>query len=542
MAYSPEQAAAEILKRKRARESLVDYTKAIIVPGKPVSDDDNEWVFAPIETGLAAHHMLMLDVLERVITGTLPRAMLFLPPGSAKSTYGSVVAPTWAMGRHAGTKIILASYGSDLARKHGRRARQIVKSDEYRAIFGTGISRDTAAADEWALDNGSEYLACGILSGITGNRAQGIIIDDPVRGRQDADSEAVQKSTWDAYQEDLRTRLVPGGWEIIIQTRWNEQDLSGRILPEDYDGQSGLIRCRDGRDWYIVCLPAQCERSDDPLGRAIGEYLWPEWFTEDHFKPFKAQARTWSALFQQRPQPDEGTFFQRDWFKRYREGEQPTNLYIYGASDYATKADEGDYTEHGIIGVDEHGDLWIRDWWYKQATSDVWIDAQLDLVASWEPFTWFEEAGPIKRAVAPLQARRMDERGIFCRLEFIPSVSDKPTRARGFQARAASGKVHILTGEWGDRLIDQCLRFPTGAHDDAVDTMSLFCMALDQAHPAIAIRPKLRPMTDTEKDWWIIQGYTVDPRNHEAKEDDSPVWIDPIEADFEREARHRWRA
>jgi predicted phage terminase large subunit-like protein len=482
---SPQEAALELLRRRRARKSLLDYAKSIDVPGKPVSENEDEWLFNPIETGLASHHVLILEVIEKVITGEIPRAMFFLPPGSAKSTYGSVVAPTYAMGKFPGTKIILASYGSDLARKNGRRARQIARSPQYKAIFDTVISSDTAAADEWATTNGSEYLACGILSGVTGNRAHGLIIDDPIKGRSEADSDTIRARTWDTYQEDLRTRLIPGGWEIIIQTRWHEDDLAGRILPEDYNGESGLIKCRDGREWYIVCLPAQCDRKDDLLGRKIGEYLWPEWFSEEHFKPFKAQTRTWNALFQQRPQPEMGTYFQRDWFKRYKPDELPKFLHIYGSSDYAVTDQGGDFTEHGIHGIDPTGDLWVKDWWAKQTEADVWIDTQLDLVETHKPFCWFGEGGVIKKAINPFLVRRMQERKIFCRMEWIPSIHDKPTRARAFQARASSGKVHIPVGEMGDRIIDQCIRFPSGAHDDAVDVLSLFCLALDQAHPAI---------------------------------------------------------
>lgn len=429
----------------------------------------------------------MLDILAKVMTGILPRAMLFLPPGSSKSTYGSVVAPAWAMGKFPGMKIILASYGSDLARKHGRRARQVARSLEYKAIFNTTISPDTSAADEWALTNGSEYLACGLLSGITGHRAQGVIIDDPVRGRQDADSETVQERTWNAYQEDIRTRLLPGGWEILIETRWSEQDIAGRLLPEDYDGQTGLIRCRDGRDWYVVCLPAQCERMDDPVGRKIGEYLWPEWFTEGHFEPFKQNPRTWNALFQQRPQPEQGTFFQRDWFKRYKTGELPKFIFPYGSSDYAVTDDGGDFTEHGVIGVDDKGDLWVLDWWTGQKETDVWIDSQLDLMAIHKPFCWFGESGVIKRAIAPFLYRRQQERKVYGRIEWITSIADKVTKARGFQGRAAAGKVHLPEGPIGDAIIDQLVRFPTGKNDDKVDVFSIFCLALDQAHPAIVL-------------------------------------------------------
>jgi hypothetical protein len=532
---SPEEAAQELLRRRRARNNLLDYTKAIDVPGKPVSEDPDEWVFQPIETGLADHHLLMLSVMQRVITGEIPRAMFFLPPGSAKSTYGSVVSPTWAMGCYPGLKIILASYGSDLAKKHGRRARQIVRSPKYGSIFthsdGYGdikpvrLSSETAAADEWALTNGSEYIACGILSGITGNRAHGIIIDDPVKGRQEADSETVQKRTWEAYQDDLRTRLIPGGWEIIIQTRWHEKDLSGRILPENYNGESGLIMCRDGREWYVVCLPAQCDREDDPIGRRIGEYLWPEWFISGHFEPFKKQTRTWNALFQQRPQPEEGTFFQRGWFKRFKYGEHPKNLYFYGVSDYAVSDDpSADFTDQGITGIDELGDIWVSDWWRGQAAPDKWIGTQLDMIDKWKPFCWFEEAGVIKKAVKPLQDRMALERGVFCRHEWLPSIQDKPTRARGLQARASEGKVHIMQGliiddeDIGDMILDQLIRFPAGANDDAVDALGIIGRALDQAHPAITVA-KPRPKTEAEARIDYLENPTImDPLEREMME------------------------
>lgn len=488
MAVTRKQAAVELLRRDRAESSLVDFTLAIDVPGRPATDDENGWLFQPIETAVAAHHRLILETMQRVILGEIPRAMFFLPPGSAKSTYCTVVSPTWAMGLKPDTKIILATYGSDLARRHGRRARQVVKQLNYESVFGTTISTDSSAADEWALTNGSEYLAGGILSGITGNRAHGLIIDDPVKGREQADSDVVRETIWAAYNDDLRTRLVPGGWEIIVQTRWHEDDLAGRILPVNYAGESGLIRCRDGRDWYVLCLPAICERADDPLGRAIGEPLWPEWFTPEHFEGFKAQPRTWSALFQQRPQPDQGTFFQREWFSFYEA--PPKHMHVYGASDYAVTDQGGDFTEHGVFGVCPKEDIWVLDWWHGQTTADVWIESLIGLFATHEPLCWFGESGVIRRAIEPFLTKRMLQSKTYCRHEWLPSISDKPTRARSAQALASAGKIHLPDTPAGHRLLDQLLRFPAGAHDDAVDVLSLFCRAIDQAHPGVAPAPK----------------------------------------------------
>lgn len=499
--------AEELYARKRAQESLIDYTKYIDVPGKPIlGEENNEWVYESVETGIADHHFLILDTMQKIITGKLPRGMFFLPPGSAKSTYCSTVAPTWAMGKTAGTKIILTSYGSDLAKKHGRKARSIVRSAKFRSVFDTEISEDTNAADMWACSNDSEYMSAGILSGITGNRAHGIIVDDPIKGRADADSKVIRDRTWDAYQDDIRTRLAPGGWEIIVQTRWHEDDVAGRLLPDDYDGESGIIRCKDGRDWFILNIPAQCEHKDDPLEREIGEYLWPEWFTAEHFEGFKRNNRTWSALFQQRPSPDEGTFFKKEWFHLYQGYELPRDLHYYISSDFATKADEGDFTEHGVFGIDEVGDLWMVDWWSGQKTADIWITELIKLIHTHKPMCWFGEGGVIRRAIEPFLTRMMMDDGAFCRIEWINPVADKATRARSFQSMAASGKVHIPDSLIGHRVVDQLLTFPVGTNDDAVDVCSLIGMVIDQAHPAIVDRKNDKPATMAEKDWARIHG------------------------------------
>lgn len=503
-----EQAAAELLKRDRAAESLLDYAKYIDIPGVPVGDESDDWVLSPVETGVADHHSLMMRVFEGIESGAIQRAMFFLPPGSAKSTYASVVAPTWIMGKRPGFKIILSSYGSDLAKKHGRRARQIVKSQQYRNVFDATLSGDTGAVDFWALDNGSEYMSGGILSGITGNRCNLLIIDDPVKGREEADSETIQQKTWDAYQDDLRTRLIPGGAEIIVQTRWSENDLSGKILPEDYDGQSGLIHCRDGRDWYVVCLPAQCERNDDPLGRKPGEYLWPEWFTDDHFDGFKKQARTWSALFQQRPQPPSGTFFQREWFHRYRVGQHPESLFHYMTSDHAPGGeDHNDFNCFRMWGIDAAGDIWLRDGFRAQETVDKSMDKALPLIQQYRPFCWFPEDDNNWKAVSGFVARQMIEKKIYCRIEAVsPHGKDKQTKAQPFQAMASMGRVHIPEGIVGDDVIAQYLKFPTGANDDEVDAASIIGRVIDEAHPAVVKAEEPRPKTLAQEDFDVVLG------------------------------------
>ena len=221
------------------------------------------------------------------------------------------------MGRIPNTSIIGISYAAGPADKSGRRARQLVKSQQYSSIFDTQLSTDTTAVNNWSLTNGSSYMSFGILGGVTSHRADGVIIDDPVAGRQEAESQTTRDATWAAYKDDIRTRLKPRAWLVLIQTRWHQDDLAGSILPKDYDGRSGMVEGTDGLIWEVINLPAQAERADDPLGRKPGEYLWPEWFDEKHWQMHKADSRSWASLFQQRPRPAEGSIFKTAWLGRF---------------------------------------------------------------------------------------------------------------------------------------------------------------------------------------------------------------------------------
>lgn len=314
------------------------YSLAIDIPGAPVRDADDavDQVFKPVETRVAAHHNLIMGAIDECLNTKDGRLMIFAPPGSAKSTYTSVIAPTYAMGRWPGFKVILASYATGIAAKQSRKARAICRSLQYSSIWKEKpkLRDDQNAVDEWSLTNGSELMAAGLLAGITGNRANAVIIDDPVANREQADSATIRAKTYDEYIDTALSRLLPGGACIIIQTRWHEGDLAGMILPEDYAGESGYIDCRDGQRWRVLCIPAEAERADDPLGRRPrsvdpatgadipGEFLWSEWFGKDgkHWAPWRNNVlakRTWSALYQQRPSPDVGIHFDRRMFKMY---------------------------------------------------------------------------------------------------------------------------------------------------------------------------------------------------------------------------------
>jgi len=323
----PEQAAGELLRRQRARASLVEFSQSIEIPGVPlvdIKDDDltTETTYAPVESRIAKHHLLLLQALQRCVETPRGRLLVHMPPGSAKSTYASVVMPAWAMGRQKNTQIILASYGTSIAAKQSRKVRAIMRDPRYTSIWPEKpiLLDDQRAVDDWQLTNGSSMMAAGLLAGITGNRADGIIIDDPVANREQADSPTIREKTYNEYIDTAMTRAKPRMWVVIIMTRWSESDLAGMILPENYSGESGLIKCRDGQTWEVLSVPAEAEREDDPLGRKVGEFLWPEWFSREHWSTWRDNpraARTWSALYQQRPAPFAGLHFSREMFKRF---------------------------------------------------------------------------------------------------------------------------------------------------------------------------------------------------------------------------------
>lgn len=424
----------------------------------------------------ARHHRFLIDRLEAIERGDIRRLMVCMPPGSAKSTYSSVEFPPWFMGRNPELNIIAASHTQELADRFGRRVRNIVGSGEFSKVFGFGLSADSTAAGRWDNAKGGEFFAAGVGGSITGRRADLVVIDDPVKSREDADSDRGREKAWDWYTNDLLTRLKPGARQIVVMTRWHEDDLGGRILERERD------------KWEVIELRMEAGL-DDPLGRAPGELLWPEWFTAEMVETAKRDTRSWNALYQQNPTPESGDYFKREWFRYYDEA--PQYLQIYGASDYAVTSKGGDYTVHGVFGVDRNDDVYLLDLWRQQATSDVWVDAFLDLVAKHKPIQWAEEQGQIIKSLDPFINKRSQERGIYVAREQFTSLTDKASRAQAIRGRIAQGKVKFpRNAPWLADLEREMLTFPVGVNDDMVDVLSLFGRMLDQLSSKTAPKPQ----------------------------------------------------
>lgn len=457
--------------RRKARSSLLEWCR--ILGYEP-----------------AAHQRLLIDALEMVARGEIENLMVFMPPGSAKSTYVSVCFASWCM--QFDWNIIAASHTTGLAKKWGRRVRNVIM--EHGPKLDIFLDQSNRAADRWSLVSGHEYLSAGVGVGIAGFRANLAIIDDPLKNRADADSETIRDKQWDWYHDDLGTRTVPGARKIVIQTRWHEDDLSGRIIEHE------------GEDWHILSLPAQAEEND-PLGREPGEFLWgdDDYGYGDHLRKQKKRAlpRTWSALYQQRPAPAEGLFFRKEWLVPYRPDEVPprAEMQIYGGSDYAVSEDKGDYTVHVVVGVDSEDNLWLLDLWRKQATSDVWVSEFCRLVRLWKPLGWAEETGQIKSGVGPFLKEQMRKKKAFVHREAFPTRHDKAIRAQSIRGRMAMTSLRVPThADWYEAFEYELLTFNAGKHDDQVDALGLVGQLIDKmvAGRSEEEKPEPRPLLGIE--------------------------------------------
>lgn len=447
LTVSAADAAKELLQRRKIRRSLVDWCRYC--------------GFEP-----ARHHVLLIEALEALARGDIQRLGIFMPPGSAKSTYASILFPPWIMASTS-WNVLAASHTTELAEKWGRRVRNLIS--EHSLVLQAALADDSQAAGRWALQSGAEYYAAGVGTGIAGFRAKIGIIDDPIRSRQDADSELIRDRIWDWYINDFRTRLVPGSRELLIQTRWHEDDLAGRALAHS--------------EWHTITLPAEAE-ANDPLGRQPGEWLWSDgsYGYGEQLRELKRNtpARTWSALYQQRPAPEEGDYFKAEWLKPVDRLPARETMRIYGGSDYAVTADGGDYTVHVVVGLDPQGWMYLLDIWRKQASADVWIEAFCDMVQRWRPLGWAEEQGQIRAGIGPFLDRRCRERGTYVARDQFPTRGDKAVRAQSIRGRMALNGLYVqANAPWFADFRSELLSFPAGKHDDQVDAMGLVGQLLD---------------------------------------------------------------
>lgn len=429
------------------------------------------------------HIRLIASELESLERGEQDRLMIFVPPRHGKSVLTSENFAAWYLGRNPDHYVIAATYAQELADDFGRKVRNQIADPAFQAIFpGVTLKNDSTAAkrfhisgnpgDLFSTGQNGAYFAVGVGGPLTGRGAHLLLIDDPVKNREEADSETIRKKIKDWYTSTAYTRLMPGGKVVVIQTRWHEDDLSGWLLSE---------HAHEG--WRVISLPAISDK---------GEPLWPDQYDLKALERIKLAVgpRDWSALYQQRPAPEEGDYFKSDWLKTVTQLPPRGSLRVYGASDYAVTSAGGDYTVHVVVGLDPEGRMYLLDMWRGQTASDQWVEAFCDLAEKWKPIGWAEETGQIKSGVGPFLQKRMMERKTYVAREAFPTRGDKAVRAQSIRGRMAMNGLYMLAdAPWRADLHSEMMSFPVGVHDDQVDALGLVGQLLDRMQSGKPLAP-----------------------------------------------------
>ena len=406
---------------------------------------------------------------EQVANKESPRLMLFMPPRHGKSTLASVAFPAWHLGRHPNHEFISCSYSGSLAMSFSRKVRQLLREPVYKNVFEKSrLDKDSQSIESWQTTQGGGYVAAGVGGGITGKGANVLVIDDPVKNREDAESDNNREATWDWYTSTAYTRLSPGGGILVILTRWHDDDLAGRLLKQAEDGAD---------QWEVIRYPAIAEIDEN--FRKQGESLHPERYNVDALEQIRKAIgpRDWSALYQQNPVSDEGDYFSRDMIRYYEYDEIDTaELNYYCAWDLAIgQRDRNDYSVGIVVGIDEYDHLYVVDVVRGKYDGFELVEQILDLYETWRPGIVGIERGHIEMALGPFLQKRTRERGLseayFKDLKV--GRRDKEARARAIQGRMQQGMVYFpKDAVWTGTMVAELLRFPNGAHDDQVDALA----------------------------------------------------------------------
>lgn len=487
------------------------------------------------------HHDICrrLDLfLADVAAQKSPRLMLFMPPRHGKSLIASDHFPAYALGKHPEFEIIAASYAVSLPIGFSRKVRDRIADPAYKALFpDTKLDPKSTAAEQWLTTAGGGYVAAGVGGGITGKGSHILVIDDPVKDAEEADSETHREKVWDWWGSTAKTRLAPGGGVLIIQTRWNDADLSGKLIQKMADDTKDIEgaleiehrrftkrtessteyaetarritdlndELRDMDHWEIVSYPAIATHdeyldnagkvTDTPaaettLLRKQGEALHPQRFPLSRLRNMKRsmQPRHWSALYQQNPVPEEGAHFTKSMIRLNKSPPNHQDMHFFAAWDLAIgEKQTNDYTVGVVGGLDWDDQLHIVDVVRGRFGDPATISqAILDVHAKYACQKTGIERGQLYLSVMPQLQKDIRKRKLAVTFdeELLP-ISDKSVRSKPLQGRMQSGMVDFWhTQPWFEDVQHELLRFPGGVHDDIVDALAwLVRMVLKQQPP-----------------------------------------------------------
>jgi predicted phage terminase large subunit-like protein len=443
---------------------------------------------------------------DDVAAGLSPRLMLLMPPRHGKSEIASKMFPAWHLGRHPDHEIIACSYNISLAMGFSKKIKALFDDPAYQTVFDARLNPDNRSTEEWAIaGNTGGYVAAGVGGGITGKGAHVLTIDDPIKNAEEADSATTRESLWDWYGSTAYTRLAPGAGVLCIQTWWHDDDLAGKL-------QQAMIADPEADQFEIIKYPAIATHdeyldidtdmivSEQPVNgkllRRLGDPLHEARYDIIKLKRIKATiaARFWSALYQQNPVPDDGSYFTKDQFKR---GPLPsrTTSYVKIAWDFAiSEKKHNDYTV-GTVGLQDFDDVLhvaevVR---FKSADAFFIVESILALAKRWyHPSLQLGfEDGQIYRSIEALLKKRMREMGFYPSIVVLKPITDKMARGRVIQGRMQQGMVSFNNeGEWYDTVRNEMLRFPAGIHDDCVDSLAWMAQMTVGCEPPREAKPK----------------------------------------------------
>jgi predicted phage terminase large subunit-like protein len=416
-----------------------------------------------------SHHRHIAEKFNKLATGELKRLIVNMPPRHTKSEFASYLLPAWMVGRNPKLKIIQATHTGELAIRFGRKAKNLIDSEEYAKIFKTRLQEDSKAAGRWETAQGGEYFAAGVGGAITGRGADLLIIDDP-HSEQDALSETALESAYDWYTSGPRQRLQPGASIVLVMTRWSTKDLTAQLLKAQKEVK--------GDQWDVVEFPAIMDHG------TTSEPVWPQYWKLDELEKVKATlpVAKWNAQWMQAPTSEEGAIIKREWWKMWKHDWIPQLHYVIQSYDTAfLKKETADFsaiTTWGLFypGPDDPLNLILLDAVKERYEFPELRRKALEQYKYWDPEMVIIEA---KASGLPLtyELRQMN----IPVLNFTPSKgNDKHVRVNSCAPVFESGMVWAPETKFAEEVIEECAAFPHGDNDDLVDSMTQAVMRFRQ--------------------------------------------------------------
>ena len=430
---------------------------------------------------MGRHIQVLCHKLQQVVDGDCKRLMVFLPPRSSKSVICSKLFPAWYIGRNPSHEIMSVSHSDQLASDFGRSVRDIVNSEDFDRMFsGVKLRSDVKAAGKWKTNKNGSYYAAGVRSQIAGRGAHIALLDD-VMSEEDAISESGRRYIKEWYPSGLRTRVMPNGAIIIINTRYHFDDICGWLLKQQEE-----IEMQN--KWDVIRIPAWLdEEAAKLLDLPVGSSYFPEWKPKEVLEideqEIKASngSRYWNALYMQDPQPDAGGIIKKKWFQIWEDEEPPPCDFIIQTYDtaFSTKstADNSVIQTWGIFPSMEtdpttgrehtEGNLILLSNMYGRYEYPELRRLAQDMYQDYKPDVCIVEKKASGQSL--IQDMRRSKLPV---LEYMPD-RDKVSRVYAASPFLEAGKVWIPDTEWSQALFDESIQFPNAAHDDMVDCMTM---------------------------------------------------------------------